>query len=127
MQLIITEKERNVETNKLMHHTLAAVNNFKHRLDGLVSSSIISRNQIKKKNNFISTSFATSQWNDSKFVFILFCCCSFFFYVFQENRQHELNLIRERLKTFEMQANKLQYTVDLLYKCHHKPLIYCPQ
>lgn len=34
---MITEKERNVETNKLMHHTLAAVNNLKHRLDGLVS------------------------------------------------------------------------------------------
>lgn len=34
---MITEKERNVETNKLMHHTLAAVNNFKHRLDSLVS------------------------------------------------------------------------------------------
>ncbi|XP_055321584.1 uncharacterized protein LOC129577851 [Sitodiplosis mosellana] len=78
-KLMITEKERNVETNKLMHHTLAAVNNLKHRLDGL------------------------------------------------ENRQHELSLVRERLKTFEIQANKLQYTVDLLYKCHHKPLIYCPQ
>lgn len=44
---MITEKERNVETNKLMHHTLAAVNNFRHRLDSLVSIDNIQA--VKKK------------------------------------------------------------------------------
>lgn len=33
-----TEKERNMETNKLVHHTLTAVNNLKHRFDSLVCS-----------------------------------------------------------------------------------------
>lgn len=44
---MITEKERNVETNKLMHHTLAAVNNFKHRLDSLVSIDNIRSSEKK--------------------------------------------------------------------------------
>lgn len=38
-QLVIVEKERSLETNKLMHHTLAVVNNLKQRLDGLVSTA----------------------------------------------------------------------------------------
>lgn len=37
IQLIINEKERNVETKQLMHHTLNTVNHLKYRLDGLVS------------------------------------------------------------------------------------------
>lgn len=48
------------------------------------------------------------------------------FLVFQENRQNELNLLRDRLKSYELQANKIEYTMDLLFKCRHKPLIYCP-
>lgn len=35
---MITEKERNVETNKLMHHTLTAIDNLKLRLNGLVNN-----------------------------------------------------------------------------------------
>lgn len=40
LQLMITEKERNVETNKLMHHTLTAIDNLKHRLNGLVNNEM---------------------------------------------------------------------------------------
>lgn len=121
---MITEKERNVETNKLMHHTLAAVNNLKHRLDGLVSSSGSSYTENKNKTKYLRHSQQTNGMIPNS---VFFFTILFFFFFLQENRQHELSLIRERLKTFEMQANKLQYTVDLLYKCHHKPLIYCPQ
>lgn len=36
---MITEKERNIETNKLTHLALAIINNIKHRLDSLVSKN----------------------------------------------------------------------------------------
>lgn len=36
-KLMITEKERNLETNKLIHRTLITFNNIKQRLETLVN------------------------------------------------------------------------------------------
>lgn len=37
---MVTEKDRNVETNKLAHHALAIINNIKYRLDSLVGEFV---------------------------------------------------------------------------------------
>lgn len=95
---MITEKQRNVEFDKRVQSTIDAINNMKLRLDNLVSLI------------FFGYPFFLSH-------LIIY---------FQEQRHVELNFIRDRLKSYEMQAQKLEYTVDLLYKCRKNPLIYCP-
>lgn len=93
IQLMITEKERNVETNKLMQHTLTTMNHLKYRLDGLVSFCIFSREFVIFNSNIFSVFDAILS---------------------QEHRQHEVNFLRDRLKSFELQTSKLQYAVDVL-------------
>lgn len=95
-----TEERTHTDVSKKLISITDMVNNMKMRMDGVVS-------------NF-------------------FRCQSIFlhyisiYFLFKENRQLELNFIRDRLKTYEMQFNKLQYTVDYLYKCRMHPSIYCP-
>lgn len=103
-QIIIAEKHRNVESTKQMHSTMETVKSLRLRLDGMVWTNVT----LAVTSIFILN-------NAPKFSHL------------QENRQNEVNALRDKLNTFEAQAQKLEYTVDLLYKCRFNPTnYYCP-
>lgn len=43
--MLAAEKKQNAQTNKLMQHTLATLNDIKHRIDGLVSINLFDLNR----------------------------------------------------------------------------------